>query len=403
MDEIRPVEVRFWAIDEDGQAVDGVLHVADMEQAKAQLESRGMSILSLKPGSRLSLISRGPVRRLLSPEDQLAFFLQLNVLTAGGVPITRSLEALSEGAGQELARVAEAVLARVEGGMRFSSAVASTEVFPRISVSALRLAEQTGALSTVLGRVAERLRRAEAKRKEMISHLAYPLSIAVVSAGLLALMLYVMVPRFVSTFGQLGGELPGPTRFLIKLTNGPWIPILGGLLVLGLGALWLTRASPTTRTLLEQLRYETPVIGALFRRNLLCRVSSDLALMLELGLPLDKALKTLREPTTGYYGMDEVLKTALVELRETGDLMSVLAESELFSSMWVHMATVGLETGRLGHMLTRFVALAEAELETDTERLSQMIEPIMLCLMGIVVGGIVLASFLPMYSILEKL
>jgi type IV pilus assembly protein PilC len=397
------VEVRYWAIDEEGNAVDGVLSTASVEEARAQLESKGMSILSLKPGKRIQLKTPVKFSKALPAEDQLAFFLQLNVLLGGGLPITYALEALIDGVSDALGKVVEQVLTRVESGMRFSSAVASTEVFPRITITALRIAEQTGALSVVLGRLAERLRKAEARRRELISMLAYPLAIGLVSAGLLALMMYVMVPQFVTSFSQLGGELPGPTLFLIRLTEGPWLPLLGVLTVLGFGGLWVSRHSPTTRTVLEQIRYETPVLGVLSRKSLLCRVSENLAMMLELGLPLDKALRTVREPTTGYYAMDEVLKAALVELRETGNVMTVFEESVLFPPMWLHMTAVGLETGRMPQLLNSYSSLVEAEVESDTQSLTQMIEPLMLGFMGIVVGSVVLASFLPMYSILEKL
>ena len=398
---------RYWATGEDGKAQDGVLNAPSPESARRKLEAKGMSVLSLETDDPLPASSTQPspiaVADLLPARERLSFFLQMSVLLKSGIPITLALDAVAENAEEALAATADAVLESVEEGHPLSEAMARTAKFDRVTLSLLRIAEKSGQLVLVYERVANRIRKLQMRRQETVAALAYPAAIAAVSALLLAALIYFMLPQFTAIFAELGGELPALTRFLLFLGNGPWIPLMFGLLVLLLVGLYATRNQASSKLLLEKLTYESPLVGPLARKSLLSRLSTDLGLMLDLGIPIDKALGQLNDPTSGYYAMDEALRVAQVELRATGELVGALAQTELFPPIWLQMVQVGFESGRLPQMLNSYARLTETEVENETDSLTQLLEPLLLGIMGLAVGAIVLSAFLPMYGLLGKL
>lgn len=375
-----------------------------MEEATRSLEQQGMTILELKAQSTVlppEPQSKRPAQ--LRSSDQLNFFTQLEVLVESGLPITTALETVTKNSSPELTEASTEILTRVEGGHSISRAVAATERFHRVSVAMLRIAEETGQLGPVFARLASRMRSSLMRKNGVMSALAYPLAIGLVSALLVFFLLYFMLPEFTTTIAELGGELPWPTVVLLRIGEGPWLPLAAVLCLAGILGLWYTRDNPATQTLLEKLTYETPIWGSLMRKSLLVQLSSDLAMMTELGVPLEKAVKYLKEPTCGYYAMDEALDVAIVDLRATGEALPAFAAMGMFPPVWLHMVGVGLETGQLDRMLESYTEIASVEVEGETQTLIQMLEPMMLAVLGLLVGGIVLSAFLPMYSLIEKL
>lgn len=395
---------RYWATTTDGTAQDGVLNAASPAEARRNLTARGLTILSLETDEdAVAVAARNRVARSLSGADKLAFFLHLSVLLKSGVPITDSLEAIAEGGSEALAATSAQVLKRVEEGHPLSQAMAATGRFHRVSISLLKIAEATGRLVAVCDRLADRIRKLQLRRQETIATLAYPLAIAAVSALLLFFLIYYMLPQFTPIFAELGGELPAMTRVLVALAEGPWLPVAAGLAVLTALGLYMAREHPNSQLFLEKLLYESPLVGPLAQKALMSRLSQDLALMVDLGVPIDRALGQLNDPTTGFYAMDEALRVAQVELRATGDLVGALLQAQRFPPLWVQMVQVGFESGKLSSMLSSYARLTDTEVEQGAESLTQMLEPLLLAGMGLTVGAIVLSAFLPMYQLLEKL
>jgi type IV pilus assembly protein PilC len=389
------------AIDQSGAPQDGTLEASSHADATAKLRAQGMTILALdseQPASR-PLVHHP---NLLKPSDRIHFFQQLHILLQSGLAITNSLDVVAQNSSEALSEVSHDVLTNIERGTSLFHAVEATEKFGPVIVTLLKVAERTGRLAAVCGRLTERLQSAESRRRDLISALAYPCSIGLVCAILIFLLLTSMLPSFTSTFAELGGELPLPTRILLEIGEGPLLPVLAAsLLLFGLG-LYATRGTPGSLLLQEKLIYETPLVGPIARKALLSRISTDLAMMVDLGITLDRALLYLADPTSGYYAMDEALKYARVELRASGDLDTAFPRSDLFPGVWVQMTHVGFETGRLSRMLESYAKMADFEVENDVQRVTQLLEPFMMISMGLIVGGIVLAAFLPMYSLVGK-
>lgn len=396
---------RYWCSDSQGHSRDGVVEARSPEEARRKLRGQGFQVLVLEP--------EGPVRPeepqaerprgRLKADDRLMFHLQMSIMLRSGVPLTEAFEALAGSGSDELRHTAEEVAKRVAAGTSLSAAMGGVKQFSPVAISLVRVAERSGALTEMFARLAERLRRLLMRRRQLLSALTYPAVIALVCVLLLALLLGYMLPQFTEVFATLGGELPALTRFFINLSQGPWLPLLAALVLAAVGGLGLAyHRNEAARLLVQRLLYEAPLWGPLATRELLVRLTSDLALLVDLGVPVEESLGLLSRPSCGYYRADEALRVAQVELRATGDLNHAVAESGLFPPMLLQMVALGLETGRLGKFLADYSRLAEMEFESRLNDLLNLLEPLILALLGAGVGLVVLSAFLPMYKLLSQ-
>ncbi|MCA9793089.1 MAG: type II secretion system F family protein [Candidatus Eremiobacteraeota bacterium] len=397
---------RYWASADGGQARDGVVEARSLVEARTKLSRQGLTVLVLEPEGRVEPDqpqARQYQAELLSADERMLFHLQLSTLLASGVPIVEGLEVLSRSESPALNAVVEDLCVKICKGQTMAAAMTSCGAFGPVEISLVQVAEETGSLAQMFSRLANRLRELVTRRNNLVSALAYPAVILVVCVGLLGLLVGYMLPQFTSIFATLGNDLPWLTRLVLGLTSGPWLPMAALLVLMAAVSLWYSsRRGGSGRLLLEKFLYEAPLVGPLALKALLARLGSDLALMVYLGVPLDKALGLLGRPSSGYYCMDEALRLTRVELQATGDLAQAFRQSTLFPEAFVQMVVVGLEVGRLGNFLDQYARLANLETELALDNLLGLLEPLILMILGLGVGLVVLSAFLPMYQVLSQ-
>lgn len=408
------MEFQYHCTDELGEEREGLLEAVTTEAARAELERRGWRLRSLKVlptvvmGEPMAVRARPAPAALprfddvrLSLRNLALYTMQQSTLTAAGIPYARSLRALSEGEPREVALVANRLHVLVLSGRSLSESMATMPgAFDPVYVTLIRIGERTGALPRVMQRLAEDLQRAEERRSWLVSAMAYPLFTMLVSGLMVAFIFYYMLPQFLTIFADLGGELPLMTRIVMAVADPAALGVL--MVLVGSVIMWWLVASrtPAGQAQIEFVLYRTPVLGDLTRQALLARMARSLALMLASGLRMSQALRLLVSPTTGYHKMDEAIRELAKDMEHTGDLVGAFERCQMLPGLMVDMLKVGAQTGDMRPFLDSYAEFAEMQLQMTVQNMLALVEPITIGLLGVVVGGIVLSVFLPVYQLL---
>ena len=395
----------YRARDRRGEVVEDRAEGHSVAAVVAALRRRGLVVIHVREQgvSRREVLS--PFGRIRSG-DLAVFTRQLATMIGAGLPITRALYALSEQAEQQaMGDVVVAVRSRVESGLSLSRALeVRRDVFPGVYVEMVRAGEAGGVLDEVLPRLAVQLENDQELRRKVKSAMAYPVTVLVLSVLAAAFMLVFVVPVFARMFEDLGGTLPLPTRvtmYLSGLITGPG----GAALVVagGLGGTAAFRWVRTERGKRSWGRFSLRIplgIGQIVRKVALARFARSLGALTAAGVPILQAIEVTAK-TSG----NPVIEEALLRVREAvrgGDpIHRTLAREGIFPPMVTRMISVGEETGELDAMLSRIADFYEAEVDATVKSLTSIIEPLMIVVVGAIVGGIILAMYLPMFRVFE--
>jgi type II secretory pathway component PulF len=330
------------------------------------------------------------------------FFVQFQVLLGAGVPVVMALDSLSKSSSPRTSYVAEHLSLEIRSGHYISSAMSR---FPRsfdpLSISTVRVGEKSGRLTVSMRRLAEIYEWRLRVRRQMVEALAYPVCVLVLSLTLVLFLSGYMLPRILPLLTSLDVPLPAPTRLLLFLTQQQWIlavPLAGILLFLADRA-WGNE--DRQESMKQWILYSSPMLGRINRTRSMSRLCSELAMLTEVGLSLFDGLRTqsLVAPDHRLRGALDDAYRRVVRGEEVGP--AVQAQSYLYPI--VHSAlTTGLETGRLPRSLNAASKLLDVEADSSTERLLQTLEPLVMLILGVVVGGMLLACFLPIYSLISS-
>jgi len=328
------------------------------------------------------------------------FTLQLAVMLNAGVSLSRGLEVLSQMPGP-MAQVAHSLLYGVESGKRLSAAMEEQrDVFPLTYRRVIRVGESTGHMLAVLPALAASLAGQMELQRRLRASLTYPAFVLSVSGAMVSFLMFYQLPRLLSAFGS-GPQLPLLTR-VVMMSLKP----LGSLLVLGvLGALALAVAlsrSETFRAWFLQKLARVPVIGPLLHEYFLIQVCGDLALMLSQGVDLSRSLRTVVTGGSGWPPLDEALGKTLDEVLHGEDLSDALSRAD-FPRLLTILVRSSEELGRLEGAFKNYFEMGQCRIHYASEAFLQMLEPCLHLFMGLVVGTLVLACFLPIYQTLQTI
>jgi type IV pilus assembly protein PilC len=390
----------------EGRVLDGKMD-ADGEAAVAtRLRSQGMIPISIskdsKVGIKMEIRLRKPKVKL---KDLAVFSRQFATMINSGLSLLRALNILAQQTENESLKDAiKAVRDDVERGSSLSASMSKhPKVFNKLFVSMVRAGETGGQLDTVLVRVADTFEADYKLRQKVKSAMTYPVVVAGIAVLLVSVMLMFIVPTFANMFTDLGGELPLPTKILMTISQQSkiLIPILVVLSVAGFIGYKKARANNAEfRLRTDQAKLKAPVFGTLFQKIALSRFSRTLGLLLRAGVPVLQALDIVSD-TTG----NEVMTRAALDVKEsvrTGESMSApLERHKVFPPMTVQMIAVGEDTGALDAMLDKISDFYDQEVESTTEQLTAMIEPLMIAVLGGIVGAMVIALYMPMFKIFD--
>jgi type IV pilus assembly protein PilC len=332
------------------------------------------------------------------------FCRQFATMVNSGLPILRSLAILADQTeSEELAKVVTQVRIDVEQGSSLSMAMAKhPKAFNDLFIAMVKSGETGGVLDDVLLRLADTIETEVKLRGKIKSAMTYPIAVVCLVTLIMAAMLLFVVPQFKSIFAQLGGTLPLPTRVLLLLSDGMkkfWYLAIAG----GVGASFLFKRYKKTeagRAQVDAIKLKTPVFGPLFHKTALARFSSTLGMLLKSGVPILQALDIVAD-TVNNKVISKAVADTQASVREGESIAKPLSRHPVFPSMVVQMLSVGEETGQIDTMLAKVADFYNDEVEAQVDALTSLIEPLLIAVIGGVVGAAVIALYMPMFNIIK--
>jgi type IV pilus assembly protein PilC len=392
-----------------GKLVKGKVDAPSESSVAARLRGMGIAPLAIeeaKPATGINReISLKFLEKRVGMKDLAVMTRQMATMIASGLALLRTLRILSEQTeNKKLAATLDAVRAEVEAGRSLSDALSKhPDDFPPLMISLVRGGETGGFLEQALESVAENYEKEVKLRATIKSALTYP--VAVLGMAVLAVigMLVFIVPVFQEMFAGLGGELPLPTQFLVWLSG--LMVWLGPLLLagaIGFSFWWrANRHTPEVRKIWEPAILKLPVFGSLFRKVAIARFSRNFSTMLSSGVPILQALSVVGD-TSGNWVVEQALLKVQESVRKGNSVAAPLAQEPVFPPMVTQMVAVGEDSGTLEQMLAKIADFYDDEVLSTTEQLTALIEPIMIAFIGVVIGGMIVALYMPVFSIFQQ-
>ncbi len=343
----------------------------------------------------------------VNAKDLAVFTRQFSVMIDAGLPLVQCLEIL---AGQQENKTFETVLtttrASVEGGATLSAAMRQHDkVFDALYVNLVEAGEAGGILDTILQRLASYIEKNVKLKRAVKSALVYPVAVLLVAGGVITLLLWKVVPIFVTLFLGLGVDLPLPTRIVMALSNFVG-SIFGLLIVVFLAgmviAIKLWHGTEKGRYILDGLLLKLPLVGILLRKIAVARFTRTLGTLISSGVPILEGLD-ITARTAGNAVIEKALNHVRKSLEEGKNLADPLKETNVFPGMVTQMIGVGEQTGAMDAMLQKIADFYEEEVDAAVKDLLAALEPAMIIFLGVVVGGIVISMYLPLFSLIGKL
>jgi len=397
------------SIDQTGRKAKGTIEAANETAASHMLRSRGEVPLELSAaGQGLNMELKIPgLGTRVKLKDLAVFARQFATMTASGMSLLRSLAILEEQtASPALKKAAGEVRTDVAAGISLSAAMAKHDrVYPRLMIAMIRAGEAGGMIDSALEQIADSLEKDTALRGKIKSALTYPAIVLSFTFVLIAAVLIFIVPIFEAMFKNLGGELPAITQFLVTASHNMWwIGPLFLIVTIGGSTIFKQRLrqSEETRLRFDQFKLRLPVFGSLFRKLAMSRFSRNLGLLLNVGVPVMQALAVVGE-TTGNEVINAAMKDVQAGVRDGQPMSSALRNHKIFPEMVTQMIEVGEESGQISQMLDKVADFYDREVDSAAESLTASIEPIMVLVMGAVVGGMVICLYLPMFTIYQNI
>jgi type IV pilus assembly protein PilC len=395
--------------DRSGKLVNGEL-AAETEAALVQrLKSMGYAPVSIEQSNtglqkELKIPGFGNKAKL---KDLAIFSRQFATMINSGLSLMRALSILADQTESEiLAKTIAEVRNDVEAGSALSAAMGKhPKIFPPLMVNLCKAGEIGGFLDTVLLQIAENYESEVKLRSKIKSAMTYPTIVLSFSFVMVAGVLLFIVPVFSKMFGQLHAKLPLPTRVLVTVSNEAWwiLPIVIGAMIAGF--VWFRRelrANREFRLRFDRLKLRVPVFGPLFTKIAISRWSRNLGTLLNVGVPVMQALDIVGATAGNEVVAEEMTKVQLA-VRDGRTISSALIGSKTFPAMVVQMVEVGEESGQISSMLEKVAEFYDRDVEAASEQLASAIEPIMVVLMGAIVGVVVVALYLPMFTVYQHI
>ena len=385
--------------DRNGKKVKGKSMAADEAQVRADLRRQGVVPSKIRKQSKGLLSGGGKI----TTADIAIFSRQLATMIAAGIPLVQAFEIV--GNGHENAAMQKLILtikSDVEGGSALAEALAKHPLyFDDLFVNLVESGEQAGALESLLDKIATYKEKTEAIKKKIKKALTYPAAVLVVAVVVTVILLIFVIPSFEDLFKGFGADLPTFTRMVIDLSafvrsQGIFLAmIVGG----AIGSfIYFKKRSRPFRHFLDRMMLKTPVIGPILQKAAIARYARTLSTMFAAGVPLVEALESVAGATGNI-----VYEQAVMQMRDevaTGQrLQTAMEKTDLFPNMVVQMIAVGEESGSLDDMSGKVADFFEEDVDNAVDNLSSLLEPMIMAILGVLVGGLVVAMYLPIFKL----
>ena len=386
-------------VDRNGKKIKGKSLAKDEATVRADLRRQGVVPSRIRK-QRKGLFSGGGT---ITTGDIAIFSRQLATMLAAGIPLVQSFEIVGNGhENAAMQKLILAVKADVEGGSALAEALAKHPLyFDDLFVNLVEAGEQAGALETLLDKIATYKEKTEAIKKKIKKALTYPAAVLVVAFIVTTILLIFVIPSFEDLFQGFGADLPTFTRMVIDLSA--FVRSEGVFLAMAMGAavgafLYFKKRSRAFRHFLDRMSLKVPVIGPIMQKASIARYARTLSTMFAAGVPLVEAMESVAGATGNI-----VFEQAVLQMRDevaTGQRLQVAMEnSDLFPNMVIQMIAVGEESGSLDEMSAKVADFYEEDVDNAVDNLSSLLEPMIMAILGVLVGGLVVAMYLPIFKL----
>jgi type IV pilus assembly protein PilC len=382
-----------------GHEIHNTVEAATEQAAIAALLNRNLLVVEIKQ----RLAKQGKTKGGKVPlADLVTFTRQLATLIDAGITIIQSLQALAEQTTNKVMR--ETILdlcSRVEAGESFSDALQRhPKTFNRLYFSMVSAGEKGGLLSEILGRLATFLENTERLRKKVKSALMYPAVVTVVAIGITIFLMVKVIPTFADVYSGFGAALPAPTQIMINISSFVGHNLLYIIGVVG-AAIWGWLhfiKTPKGREFWDTQRLKLPVFGVIAHKICLARFTRTLASLVRAGVPILEVLQIV-SATVGNVIMEKAIKSAATDIERGEGISSALGKHPIFPTMIIRMMSAGEQTGNIDTMLERVADFLDEEVDNTLSGLMSLLEPILIVVLGVVIGGMVICMFLPIFNL----
>ncbi|MFW5425720.1 MAG: type II secretion system F family protein [Methylophagaceae bacterium] len=384
-----------------GRKIKGEHSAPNLNAAKAILRRQGIAPIKVKKKSKDLFAPRKPK---IKPSDIAIFSRMLATMMSAGVPLMQSMEIIGEG--HENASMQEMILAiksDVESGTSLAESLGKFPLhFDELFVSLVHAGEQSGTLETLLNEIATYKEKTEALKAKIKKALVYPIAIMVVAFVVTAILMIFVIPQFEVLFAGFGADLPGLTKFVISVSiffQEWWWLIFGGIIGVVLGIKESIRRSTKVAHFFDRMLLKIPVIGIIMTKGSIARFARTFSTMFKAGVPMVEAMVSVAGATGNI-----VYKEATLNMREdvsTGTQLNaaMTVHKELFPNMVIQMIAIGEESGALDAMLAKVADFFEAEVDDAVDNMTALMEPMIMAFLGVVIGTLVIAMYLPIFKL----
>jgi len=399
-------EFEYRAVRATGESVQGKRSAPNREALIAMLRNEQLNPTRVVERGREIAIPKPKVVGKVSPKELAVFTRQFSVMIDAGLPLVQCLEILAnQQENKAFQKALTEVRTSVEGGSTLANGLRLyPRIFDTLYANMVEAGETGGILDTILQRLSGYIEKAVKLKRAVQSALIYPIAVIVIAGGVIFLLLWKVVPIFATLFAGLGVDLPLPTRIVIGLSHAigefaiPMI-ILGAL---GVYALKWYYGTPSGRMTIDKIILKLPLLGSLMRKIAVARFTRTLGTLITSGVPMLEAMD-ITARTSGNAVIEEAILTVRKAIETGRTIVDPLRETGVFPNMVVQMIGVGEQTGALDSMLSKVADFFEDEVDAAVGDLLTAMEPMIILVLGVVVGGVVISMYLPLFSLIGKL
>jgi len=394
--------VYLWeAVTRRGETKKGELEASDDGAVRVQLRRQGFKNITIKKKPKDLLENVQFLKPKVQEKDVVIFARQFATMINAGLPIVHSLELL---AAEEENKTFKKVIAEtkedIEGGMTLTDSFKKhPKIFDDLFVNLVAAGEAGGILDIILNRLALYMEKAMKLKSKVKGAMTYPIATLVIAIGVVILLLYKVVPVFDDMFKSMGANLPAPTQLLLTMSQfvqNNFLYMVGGVVIIWLAFRQYYRTE-RGRLQIDSAILKAPVFGLLLKKVAVAKFSRTLSTMISSGVPILEGLEIVSK-TAGNRVIENTLMNTRKSISEGKTIAEPLAQAEIFPSMVVSMIAVGENTGALDAMLAKIADFYDEEVDTAVEAMTSLLEPIMMVFLGGVVGGMLVALYLPIFS-----
>jgi type IV pilus assembly protein PilC len=389
----------------NGESRSGEIEADTRDDAMNQLRRKRIVTTQVKPKSKALSFNLGSlIKKKVSEKDLAVFTRQFSTMIDSGLPLVQCLDILSKQTESPyFCGIIADVMHDVEAGSTLAEALSKKpNVFDSLFVNMVDAGEAGGILDKILQRLATYIEKAEALKRKVKSAMTYPAVVLSVAGAAMIFMLLFIIPVFADVFKNFGGELPLPTKLVVDVSNflkTTWW-MIGGIIVALVIMLKKYQKTDKGARKIDSLALKIPIMGDLVRKAAIARFTRTLGTMISSGVPILAGLD-ITARTAGNKVVEDAIQSTKTSIREGETIATPLRESKVFPPMVVQMISVGEETGALDKMLEKIANFYDEEVNTAVDTLTSIIEPVMIVIMGTMVGGMVVAMYLPMFKLIN--